>query len=346
MCIWTAYAGPGNAGEITYRMLKRSYGVWGGYYTGIVSNNQGHLCVGRTAGDFSAWDSRFSIADFPGNVAIFHARTPSADDSTWSHPFGNDKVQLSEQGCYGVFSNATQGYSEMAAELVAKGYTFLSATTRHPEEIMQVRLPDGRIVHSDEVLAFYADWLRKQGKTPFEALRGSHGRCPAEAVVVCTFDDFPQSLFVANLNQHVVLAHEQGGLALSTTCISFDDPSAGDIIELPCNTIAEIRCDGTLSMEPLAPWLTINRAVPKGFREHAIEWWKGRNATHISVYWEEFLKVFWPQKSGDAPDTRAIVAYRVLDELLVAGKLTMEYESVKGFYAPEPCSRGLFTWQD
>lgn len=346
MCIWTAYAGPEPAGEIVYRTLKRTWGIWGGYFTGLVSNDAGKLVVGRTAGDFGVWESRFKPADFRGNAAIFHSRTPSEDDGTWSHPFGTDLVQVAEQGCFGCFHpQIEQNCSALAAELVAAGYEFPSATTRHPEGDWQVRLPDDRTVHSDEVIAFAADRIYKTTHDPFAALRGSFGRAPSEAVVVSVFADRPGKLYIANVNQRAALAHEHGGIVLSTTRMSFDDPAAGDITEIPCNTVAEIGADGVCRFETFLPDLRIERAVPAGFREQAIAWWRGKEKTHISAYWDEFLKNFWPQVPG-LPDTRAIMAYRVLDELLMTGKLVAEIVEMPSYFAPEHCSRAVSTWRD
>ena len=76
MCIWAAYAGPRKAAEVVHKMIWRSYGIWGGYYSGLVSNDNGKLYYGKTAGDTGVWDEKFNVADFPGNAAIFHSRTP------------------------------------------------------------------------------------------------------------------------------------------------------------------------------------------------------------------------------------------------------------------------------
>ena len=173
MCIWAAYAGPRPAAEVVHKMIWRSYGIWGGYYSGLVSNDKGKLYYGKTAGDTGVWDEKFKVADFPGNAAIFHSRTPSEDDNEWSHPFGTDLVQISEQGCFGCFSEAASGYSKMAAELLEAGYTFRTATTRHQEGDWQVKLPDGRPIHADEVIALAADKIYRETGDPKAALCGS-----------------------------------------------------------------------------------------------------------------------------------------------------------------------------
>ena len=51
MCIWAAYAGPRPAAEVVHKMIWRSYGIWGGYYSGLVSNDNGngHFCGTKTA---------------------------------------------------------------------------------------------------------------------------------------------------------------------------------------------------------------------------------------------------------------------------------------------------------
>ena len=346
MCIWTAWTGPGEeAGRVVHRMLRRSYGVWGGFFTGLVSNDGGRLITGRTAGDIGVWESQFDPADFRGRIAIFHSRTPSADDSAWAHPFGTKIVQLAEQGNYGCFTHAVQDCSALAAELVEAGYDFPTATTRHPEVVNQVKLPDGRAVHSDEVFAFAADRIYRAEHDPFAAMRGGLGRVPCEAVNICMFADRPDCIYVANVNQRVAIAHENGGTALSTTRLSFDDPAAGDITELPCNTIAEFCTDGSCRMETFVPGLQINRAVPAGFSEQASAWWRGKKATQIGTYWEDFICTFWPQAPGAAPDTRAIMAYHVLEELVMSGKLIMENIEARGDFAPEHCSHAVFTWR-
>lgn len=345
MCIWAAYAGPRPAAEVVHKMIWRSYGIWGGYYSGLVSNDNGKLYYGKTAGDTGVWDEKFKVADFPGNAAIFHSRTPSEDDNEWSHPFGTALVQISEQGCFGCFSEAASGYSKMAAELLEAGYTFRTATTRHQEGDWQVKLPDGRPIHADEVIALAADKIYRETGDPKAALRGSFGRRPAEAVVQAAFAGQPDRIYIANINQRVVMAHEEDGIVLSTVRMSFADPAAGDITEIPCNTLAVIYADGRIEMEEFIPGMTICRKVPENFREEAIKWWTGKKATPIHIYWEEFLSKFWVQVP-ELPDTRAIMAYRVLDELLITGKLEQELEEVKGFFAPDRCTHTIFNWKD
>ncbi len=345
MCIWAAYVGPRPAAEIAHKMIWRSYGIWGGFFSGLVSNDNGKLYYGKTAGDNTVWDSKFKVTDFPGNAAVFHSRTPSEDDSEWSHPFGTDVVQVSNQGCFGVFSRAAANYSKLAAEMLEAGYSFRSATTRHMEWDWQPKLPDGRPVHGNEIVAYAADKIYRETGDPIAALRGSFGRCPGEAVGQAIFAGEPGTIYITNMNQRVVLAHEEDGIALSTVRASFANPAAGDIIEIPCNTLAEIKADGSIRMMEFIPGQTICREVPANFREEAIKWWTGRKDTVIDTYWNEFLAKFWPDVP-EKPDTRAIMAYRVLDELLITGKLVQEIKEVKGLLTSDRCSRTFFNWQD
>ena len=345
MCIWAAYAGPRPAAEIVHKMIWRSYGIWGGYFSGMVSNDNGKLYYGKTAGDNSVWDSKFEVAAFPGNTAIFHSRTPSEDDSEWAHPFGTDQVQVCNQGCFGCFSQAGAHYSKVAAEMLEAGYTFKSATTRHAEWDWQPKLPDGRPVHGNEIVAYAADKIYRETGDAKAALRGSFGRCIGEAVGQTIFAGEPGKIFITNINQRVVIAREEGGLALSTVRASFADPAAGDIMEIPCNTLAVIHADGSVEMEDFVPGLTICRKVPENFREAAIAWWTGKRQTPIDTYWNEFLAKFWPQVP-ELPDTRAIMAYRVLDELLMTGKLEQEIVEVKGLLTSDRCSHTVFNWKD
>ena len=84
---------------------------------------------------------------------------------------------------------------------------------------------------------------------------------------------------------------------------------------------------------------------PENFREAAIAWWTGKKQTPIDTYWNEFLAKFWPQVP-ELPDTRAIMAYRVLDELLMTGKLEQEIVEVKGLLTSDRCSHTVFNWKD
>ena len=345
MCIWAAYTGTRPAAEIVHKMIWRSYGIWGGYFSGMVSNDNGKLYYGKTAGDNRVWDEKFKVTDFPGNVALFHSRTPSEDDGEWAHPFGTDLVQVANQGCSGVFSQYAANYSKLAAEMLDAGYTFRSATTRHAEFDWQAKLPDGRPVHGNEIVAYAADKIYRETGDVRAALRGSFGRCPGEAVGLAVFANEPGTIYICNINQRVVLAHEEGGIALSTVRASFVDPAAGDIMEIPCNTLAEIKADGSIRMEKFIPDLTVCRKVPANFREEAIKWWTGRSAIEIDTYWNEFLAKFW-LAVPEVPDTRAIMAYRVLDELLISGKLEQEIIEVKGLFTSDHCSRTVFNWKD
>ncbi|MBQ7394689.1 MAG: hypothetical protein IJV89_10125 [Lentisphaeria bacterium] len=345
MCIWAAYAGPRNAAEVVRKMIWRSYGIWGGYFSGMASCDSGKLCYGKTAGDNTVWDAKFKVEDFPGNVALFHSRTPSEDDSEWAHPFGTDVVQVANQGCFGVFSQAAANYSKLAAEMLGAGYTCRSATTRHMEWAWQPKLPDGRPVHGNEIVAYAADKIYRETGDAIKAVRGSFGRCPGEAVGLAIFAGEPETIYIANMNQRVVLAHEEGGLALSTVRVSFSNPAAGDMMEIPCNTLAAVHGDGRVEMQEFIPGQTICREVPANFREEAIKWWTGKKDTVIDTYWSEFLSKFWPEVP-EVPDTRAILAYRVLDELLITGKLVQDVREVKGLLTPDRCSRTFFNWVD
>lgn len=344
MCIWSAFAGP-RAAEQAHRMLTRSYGIWGGYYTGMVSNDRGRLHCGKTAGDNGEWNRRFDVADFSGDCALFHSRTPSRDDGNWAHPFGTERVRLCAQGCVGVLRDSVPEYCRMAAELAAAGYEFPSATEREHDPVEIPRLPDGRYIHSDEVVALMTDFEYRKTGDPREALRRGCGRAPIEEVFVAVFSDFPGRIFVANVNQHVVVSRENGGVALSTTRMSFGDPAAGDIMTLPCNTLAEVGADG-ITLSEFMPGFSIDRRTPEYFRERAVAWWRGRQDIHISAFWSEFLDRIWPQNPDSAPDTRAVVAYEVLDGLLGSGRVVQRIVPDRGWLAPEPCSRAVLSWRE
>jgi len=233
--------------------------------------------------------------------------------------------------------------SQRAAELEKAGYVFPSATTRHMEGAKQVKLSDGRPVHSSELCALSVDFEYRKCRDPREALRRGLGFQPLEAVIIAIFADLPGRIFVANFNQNVVVTREEEGFCLSTVTLSFADPTAPDIITLPVNSITEVSADG-IKIEEFLPGLTVDCATPPHFYERAAAWWIGKKGNFIGDYWREFVEKEWPQEP-EKPTAKAIAAYQVLMQLLTTGRLKARTVPVKGF-TDDPCERFTFDWND
>ena len=106
MCVWSAYTGKKSAAPFLIDSLGRIEGIWGGFYTGLVTNDNGVLRMGKVIGNLRVWQEKYSAKDFPGFSGLIHSRTNSGGDERWGHPFvgSSGKVAIISQGCGGLFA--------------------------------------------------------------------------------------------------------------------------------------------------------------------------------------------------------------------------------------------------
>ena len=87
MCVWCAYAGDQQAAPLLWESLRKIEGLWGGYYTGLVTMDENGLHWEKCVGCTEVWQKQFQLKDFPGCAGLAHSRTPSGGDEHRAHPF-------------------------------------------------------------------------------------------------------------------------------------------------------------------------------------------------------------------------------------------------------------------
>ena len=143
MCVWCAYAGDQQAAPLLWESLRKIEGLWGGYYTGLVTMDENGMHWEKCVGCTEIWQKQFQLKDFPGCAGLAHSRTPSGGDEHRAHPFvGADAVvALVSQGSSGIFADNTGAFTDCANAMLARGRKCRSAV---PEEaIRSFVLTDG-----------------------------------------------------------------------------------------------------------------------------------------------------------------------------------------------------------
>ena len=318
MCVWSAYTGKKSAAPFLIDSLGRIEGIWGGFSTGLVTNDNGVLRMGKVLGNLRVWKERYSAKDFPGFSGLIHSRTNSGGDERWGHPFvgSSGKVAIISQGCGGLFAGESNPkFEKWGNEMLEKGKVFSSGIFDLPKRYPV--LSDGGQVHSAEVAVQAVEYYYEKLNDPFEAVKQVQQVLTNEAASLFLFADHPGVIAFSNANQHLVYQQDNDGIFLSITTLGLP-PKNG--MELPCNSVGVITPD-SLRIEKLHPRYETDMTMPEKMLTLSLECIKNNPGLLLGNVTDRILKPLLPQ---DKLCYRAGTAYRVLEQLVNEGLVRME----------------------
>lgn len=319
MCTWSAYTGKKAAAEILWNSLRKVEGVWGGFYTGLATVDDGKIHCLKTLGCTDVWKEKFDLSSLPGCTGIAHSRTNSSGDTRWSHPFSgtNGNICLISQGCSGVFSDGNAAFEKVGNMLLEEGKKFSSADfdteTRYPV------LSDGSQVHVSDVAAQAVEYYYEKLNDPVKALREAFRQLPEEASSVVIFKDRPGVLGFANTNQRMVYQFQDDGVLLSISTFGFEHACG---TEIPPNSAGIVTSD-SIVIEKLDSRYQPSYDVPNSIEQACFEFIRNNQGCLISTYADKVLKKMFP---NDKLCCRTINAYRILETLILEKKVFLKEE--------------------
>ncbi len=318
MCVWSAYTGKKSAAPFLIDSLGRIEGIWGGFYTGLVTNDNGVLRMGKVLGNLRVWQEKYSAKDFPGFSGLIHSRTNSGGDERWGHPFvgSSGKVAIISQGCGGLFAGESNPkFEKWGNEMLEKGKVFSSGIFDLPKRYPV--LSDGGQVHSAEVAVQAVEYYYEKLNDPFEAVKQVQQVLTNEAASLFLFADCPGVIAFSNANQHLVYQQEADGTFLSITTLGLPSKNG---MELPCNSVGIVTPD-SLRIEKLHPRYETDMTMPEKMLSLSLECIKNNPGLLLGNVTDRVLKVLLPQ---DKLCYRAGTAYRVLEQLVNEKLVRME----------------------
>ena len=318
MCVWSAYTGKKSAAPFLIDSLGRIEGIWGGFYTGLVTNDNGVLRMGKVLGNLRVWKEKYSAKDFPGFSGLIHSRTNSGGDERWGHPFvgSSGKVAIISQGCGGLFAGESNPkFEKWGNEMLEKGKIFSSGIFDLPKRYPV--LSDGGQVHSAEVAVQAVEYYYEKLNDPFEAVKLVQQVLTNEAASLFLFADHPGVIAFSNSNQHLVYQQDDDRTFLSITTLGLPSKNG---MELPCNSVGIVTPD-SLRIEKLHPRYETDMTMPEKMLSLSLECIKANPGLLLGNVTDRVLKPLLPQ---DKLCYRAGAAYRVLEQLVNERLVRME----------------------
>ena len=325
MCVWSAYTGKKSAAPFLIDSLGRIEGFWGGFYTGLVTNDNGVLRMGKVLGNLRVWNEKYSAKDFPGFSGLIHSRTNSGGDESRSQPYVScsGKVAVISQGCSGFFSDRSPSITvKWGNEMLKAGKSFESALATPLKPTSPV-LADGTCVAPAEIAANAVDyWYEKLGD-PMAAIAKVFSDINNESASCIIFADLPGVIGFANSNQRMVYQRTRDGVHLSISTIGLPD---GFGMELPCNCVGLIT-PGELKLEKLGDRYETETFLPRGMVMTALDYIRNNPGSLLPHVLDAALKPLFP---ANKLDYRVGAAYRVLETLLAEGLVKLVPEERTG----------------
>lgn len=317
MCVWSAYIGKREAAPELWRFLCAIEGIWGGFYTGLVTLDGGVFHHRKLAGNTRIWAERFSLSDLPGTIGLAHSRTDSGGDDRWSHPFlgSAGKVALIGQGSSGIFTDNNDAFAKVGNMLLKAGKVFETADFTMPHRYPV--LDDGSQVHCSEIAAAAVEYYYEQSHDPVKAIRDAFLQMPEEAASLILFSDLPDTIGFVNMDQRVIYQRNDGNVYLSISTLGFPT-SYGT--EIPGNSVGIITPD-RLVIEKLSDEYAVNPLIPPGLRTATLEYIKEHPGCHISTFTDHVLRKAFP--AGDLV-YRCATAYRILESLVTENEVVLK----------------------
>ena len=316
MCVWMGVLGCEDASRKAIGMLKKTEGIWGGFYTGMVTLCNGEFRSDKIMGDTGKWDNCFT--PFPGRIALVHSRTASGGGSVWGHPFIASEIASAAQGSSGIFKQENALFAEAGNRLLREGIEFSSADFSFPPG-RYTTLVNGAQVHVSEIITQAVNREYQKCGDRFEAIRRGFGPLPVESVFVFIFRDDPEAFYLGNVNQRVIFGEDREGLYIGTTSIAFPT-GIGRLTEVPGNTIAKIGRDEVVFRRFSAKYAE-EPEIPEGAETAFTSWLAANPGALLGHIADNALRPLFPE--GILAQC-AVCAWRILEKLYASGRIRFE----------------------
>ena len=324
MCVWSAYAGKDEAAPLLWDSLRRIEGVWGGFYTGLVTMDEKGLHWEKCVGCTEVWQKQYQLKDFPGHAGLIHSRTQSGGDAHRAHPFigAEGIVALVAQGSGGIFKDNTAAFTDCANAMLARGRKCRSAV---PEEASRTfTLTDGTSASMSDIVVNAVEEQYLQHGDPVRAMKTACGSLPQESAMIFLFRDRPGFIGFVNVNQRVVCDFEEDSVWLSVTSLGVP----GYAMEIPGNSVGFVTAAGEFHRERFSENCPeIDTRIPEKvlpvFRSAIRE----NPGLTLGPLCDLAVRPLFPHT---ALEYCAVTAWRALEILVRAGEIRFEPASVPG----------------
>lgn len=323
MCTWVGYIGSGDAAEIMIEMLEKIEGLWSGYYTGMVTGENGKLQTGKVMGNIAEWKKHYSAKDFPGGYGLFHSRTNSGGGAEAAHPFisGSGMTALVSQGSYGIFADQKSDFIEAGNRLLDAGCHFSSASSVHYGKYPMLK--DGKTeVHISDIVVEAVDYEYSRLHNPVQAIRNVASVLGEESATSFVFADQPGKIFTVNVSQRVVIGRGVDGMYCSVSSLAFPE-YVGEIVQMPFNSIITLSENGYMA-ETLAPRFAKVYNPPKEAEDSFIDHIRKNPGTLLGHAVDKGISPLCPPAEPDVMYARAVMGYRVLEKLVADGMVKIK----------------------
>ena len=323
MCVWSAYAGKCAAAPVLWESFVAIEGIWGGFYTGMVTLQEGVFHSQKCAGHSGVWAQQWSLVDFPGNAGMIHSRTNSGGDQRRAHPFigCHQRVALVSQGSLGRFQDDIGDFIAVGNRLLQEGRSFNSASK--DDASRSPFLADGNQVSLSDIVVNEVEAVYEKTGDMLSALRTAGLGMREESATIFLFADRPGTLGFINLNQHLVCNFSEHGVHLSVTALGL--PGAG--MEIPGNSVGWVTADGLLHREELSPELELDTRIPDGLLSATEEYLRHNSGVLLGTLCDAAIRPKFPHQKLEYC---AVAAYRVLETLLADRRVRLQPREVPG----------------
>lgn len=325
MCVWSAYAGKDEAAPLLWDSLCRIEGVWGGFYTGLVTMDEKGLHWEKCVGCTEVWQKQYQLKDFPGHAGLIHSRTASGGDANRAHPFvgADGVVALVSQGSSGVFNDNTAAFTGCANAMLARGRKCRSAI---PEEATRTfTLTDGTCASMSDIVVNAVEEQYLQHRDPIRAMKTACSSLPEESATIFLFRDRPGFIGFVNVNQHVVCDFEKDSVWLSVTSLGVP----GYAMNIPGNSVGFVTASGEFHRERLAEnYPEIDTHIPEKALPALRSAIRENPGLLLGQLCDLAIAPLFPHKSLEYC---AAAAYLMLETLVNAGEVRLEPAIVPGW---------------
>lgn len=325
MCNIAGYVGSRHAAPILLDMIEAQEGLAGGYYTGIATIHDGQLHYEKVVGDTQQLRNTSSAADLPGTIGIAHSRSKSGGDREWGQPFVNcDRtVAYLANGSMGYWQGKTDT-SALAAQLYEADHHFL-AVSDEPIGSYPV-LPDGRGVHTSELMCHAISAELTAGAGPMAAIASAFTSWPAEIVGLYLAAQHPDAIFAARWNMPVCMGRTSDGSYLASAPLALPAEANWRMWVPPCSVARVSAAEVELATMGLPEQALAADIEPGQAREAILEALQSSDGKSIG----ELNAVVGPLSSRDDRRLTYQTVYQLLSDLESERLVSHRIDRVEG----------------
>lgn len=345
MCNVAGYVGNDSAAKVLLEMMKKQEGFGGGYYSGLATLHEGKIHHAKVVGNFETLRKETNAENFPGSVGIAHSRPKLGGGVEWAHPFVNDSESIAylANGHPGFFASP-DNEKKIMEKLLQKGQKFRSASNEERfEHSLYPELPDGRVLHSTEVMCHLISLYCEQGKNPVQAMRKAFMDYPAEIVGLCLFKELPDRIIASRFNQPLMIGFSKNAVYMASTALAFPENPGIEIINpMPVSSSAIISKNG-MEVCPFKPNPgKIANAFPFADACGAISKELSNDAKTLQEL-KNATAPLWPEDSAPQKD---MLVYEILRSLYLQGKILFKDFTVEGLDGAQASQKKAYLKQE